>query len=207
MKVIALVSQKGGAGKSTLAISLAVAAVLDQRSAALIDLDPQASAVAWSHRREVEAPAVVPTTAGRLVDVVARAESAGADLVVIDTAPRAAHAARAAAALSELVVAPVRPEIADLETVPATMELIRSAGNCQVVAVINGSPPRGSRRDQAADVLEELSVSVCPQAIGARTAFVHASATGLSVQEYDPRGKAAAEILRVYLHIRRLVGL
>ena len=93
MKVIAVVSQKGGVGKSTLSLATAVAATAEGLAVAVIDLDPQVTASSWSDRREEETPVVISTQAARLPRVLEAAEGEGADLVVIDTAPRAEQAA------------------------------------------------------------------------------------------------------------------
>ena len=205
MKVIALISQKGGAGKSTLAVSLAVAAEHDGRSVAVVDLDPQASATNWSERREAETPEVASSTPVRLESVLSAAEQQGADLVLIDTPPRADQTAISAAKVADLVIIPCRPAILDLETVATTIELVRSAGNQQIVVVLNGVPPRGTRRDQAAEILQSMGIEVCPAGFSYRAAFDHASTLGLTAQEYDRKGKPADEILHVYEYVSRIV--
>ena len=94
MQTIALISQKGGAGKTTLAIALAVTAEREGLTSVLVDLDPQASAAQWSDLREAETPVVTCTPAARLTSVLKAAQDAGAGLAVLDTAPHAAEAAR-----------------------------------------------------------------------------------------------------------------
>ena len=82
MKVLAIVSQKGGAGKTTLATHLAVAAENHGLTTALFDLDQQASAALWSDRRAEGFPAVVPAQAPRLAGLIEQARQKGADLVI-----------------------------------------------------------------------------------------------------------------------------
>ena len=125
MDVIAVIAQKGGTGKTTLALSMAVAAQQAGRTAAIIDLDPQASASNWGDRRKGDSPAVVSAQPGRLSQILKAAEESGADLVVIDTPPRAERAAMAAARAAHLVLVPCRPSIFDLETFSTTLDLIR----------------------------------------------------------------------------------
>lgn len=207
MKVIAVVSQKGGVGKSTLSLATAVAATAKGLSVAVIDLDPQATVSSWSDRREEETPVVISAQAARLPRILEAAEGEGADLVVIDTAPRAEQAALAAAKAADLVIVPCRPAIYDLETVMTTVELVRLANQqTPLVCVLNGVPPRGPRQQQARDVLESLSVPVCPASLGQRAAIDHAAALGLVAQEYEPNGKAAAEIAAVYSFTINLVN-
>src|SRR5580698_10283646 len=89
MKTIAIISQKGGAGKTTLAVHLATAAAVAGHSAALIDLDPQATAASWGDRREALAPEVISGQATRLPALLKTAGDNGAGFLVLDTAPNA----------------------------------------------------------------------------------------------------------------------
>ena len=86
-----LIAQKGGTGKTTLAINLSVASELAGWQAAILDLDPQASAAGWGDHRERDRPAVVPVPASRLGPALETARSHGATLAVIDTAPHLLH--------------------------------------------------------------------------------------------------------------------
>ena len=201
MKVISLISQKGGSGKTVTTVSLAVAAERSGRSAAIVDLDSQGSATSWSARRRVDTPVVVASTPARLARVLSAAENQGADLILIDTPPRAEQAARAAAKMADLVVIPCRPSVADLETLATTVTLVRSSGDRRIVIMLNGVPPRSTRREQAKEVVESMGLLVCPSFLGNRVAFDHASTLGKSAQEYEPRGKAAEEIIHVYKYI------
>src|SRR5215212_1378238 len=114
MKTITILSQKGGAGKTTIALHLAVAAELDGQQTAIIDLDPQASATSWGDSRAAETPAVVSAQASRLTQVLEAARKAGATLAIIDTAPHSESAALAAARAADLILIPCRPAILDL---------------------------------------------------------------------------------------------
>ena len=102
MKTIALIAQKGGTGKTTLALSLAVAAEQDGKQAVIIDLDPQATACRWSDRRQAETPVVVDAQAARLGKALKAAEERGVDLVIVDTPARNADASLEAAKLADL---------------------------------------------------------------------------------------------------------
>src|SRR5438093_8619929 len=117
MHVIAVIAQKGGTGKTTMTLALAVAAQLAGKVAAVIDLDPQATASNWSDRRQADSPVVVSTQPARLPHVLKSAEESGAALVLIDTPPRAEQAALAAAKAADLILIPCRPAIYDLETI------------------------------------------------------------------------------------------
>ena len=206
MHVVAIVAQKGGTGKTTLALSLAVAAQRTGRTVAVVDLDPQATASTWSDRRQAETPVVVSAQPARLLQVLESAAEGGANLVLVDTPPRAEQAALAAAKAADLVLIPCRPAVFDLDTVSTTLDLIRYAGKPTIAAVLNGVPPRGSKAAQATEVITSLGVAVCPTALGYRAAFTDAGALGLTPQEYDPNGKAAGETEEVYRFLCKLLN-
>ena len=207
MDIIAVIAQKGGTGKTTLALSIAVAAQRAGRTAAIIDLDPQASASNWGDRRKANRPAIVSAQPARLPQILEAAEENGADMVIIDTPPRSERSAIVAARAARLVLVPCRPSIFDLETFSTTLDLIAAVGRKSLVAVLNAVPTRGRKRQQAEQALKELGVAVCPEVFGARAAFDHANTVGLSAQEYEPASKAAEEIQNVYTSICRLVDM
>ena len=96
MTTVAIISQKGGAGKTTLALHLAVAAQDAGRVSLIIDTDPQATASQWGSWREDKPPEVIDSPPPRLAAKVEQAQEQGAQFVVIDTPPHADSAARAA---------------------------------------------------------------------------------------------------------------
>ena len=201
MDIIAVIAQKGGTGKTTLALSMAVAAELVGRTAAIVDLDPQASASNWSKRRKTDRPAVVSAQPARLSSVLEVAQESGADLIVIDTPPRVERTTLDAVRAAHLVLVPCRPSIFDLETFSTTLSLTAAVGSKPLVAVLNAVPPRGKKRQQAEQALKEMNIAVCPEVFGDRVAYDYANTVGLSAQEYEPAGKAAAEIHRVYMSL------
>ena len=97
MKTIALLAQKGGTGKTTLALSLAVAAEQNGVVVVVIDLDPQATACNWGDRRQAETPIIVDAQPARLNQALERARAGGVDIAIIDTPARSEQAAMAAA--------------------------------------------------------------------------------------------------------------
>src|ERR1044072_4040092 len=154
MDIVAVISQKGGAGKTTLTLSLAVQGELSGKTTAIVDLDPQATAMTWSDRRQahLQTPVVVSAQAARLAHVLKSAKESGAELVFIDTPPRASEVALAAVKEADLILIPCRPAVFDLDTLETTLSLIRSGGK-QPVAILNGVPPRGPKRQQAEEVI------------------------------------------------------
>lgn len=197
MKTIAILSQKGGAGKTTIAINLAVAANSGRRQSAIIDLDPQASATSWHDSRSSDTPPVISAQASRLEQVLEAANKAGANLVIIDTAPHSESSSLAAARAANLVLIPCRPAILDLRAITNTIDLARLADTPAFV-ILNSVPPRGSLADEASDAIASFDVEVAPVRVGQRAAFVHSITSGQSVQEYEPHGKAAKELTNLY---------
>ena len=110
MKTIAVISQKGGAGKTTLALHIAVAAEQAGYSTVLVDMDPQGTAEAWSEWRKEAPPVVIPAKAPTLAKTLEKAAALGAELAVVDTPPLAEAEARAAMRIADLVLVPCRPE-------------------------------------------------------------------------------------------------
>ena len=106
MKTIAIISQKGGSGKTTLALHLAVASAAAGRNTAVIDLDPQASAANWADRRKAELPVVLSAHARRLPHEIRRVREIGGEMLYLDTAPHSDSAALEAAAAADLVLIP-----------------------------------------------------------------------------------------------------
>ena len=197
MYTLTLLAQKGGTGKTTLAINLAVVAETEGRRAVLIDLDPQASAAGWGDHREEDSPVVAAVPAARLDGALGAARAHGADLAVIDTAPHSEGSALAAARAADLALIPLRPAILDLRAVGTTADICTLAGG-RAAVVLNQTPPRGPVPDQAAAALAERNLEVAPHRVGARVAFAHSLTTGRGVVEYEPRGKAAAEIRQLF---------
>jgi chromosome partitioning protein len=196
MKVLAILSQKGGAGKTTLALHLAVEAQRLGLTTAVIDLDPQASAASWGDGRQQESPVVVSAQASRLNQVLSAAKEADARLAIIDTAPHSESAALAAAREADLILIPCRPAILDLRAISHTIDLARIVAK-PVAVVLNSVPSRGSLLNEALEALEGYDVMVCPESLGQRSAFIHSLTAGLAAQEYEPPGKAASEINRL----------
>ena len=197
MKTIAVISQKGGAGKTTIALNLAVAAVRSGHECAVIDIDPQASAKCWHDLRQDESPAVVSAQAARLPEILQAANQNGAELVIIDTAPHSESAALAAARLADLVLVPCRPSLLDLKAITTTIDLAALA-KTPALAVLNTVPVRGGLKGEAEQVLRSYGVELAPVTLGHRIAFVHSLTSGQGVLEYEPNGKAAEEITELF---------
>lgn len=200
MKTIAIISQKGGAGKTTLALHLATASVLAGRNTAIIDLDPQASAAHWGDRRQEELPVVLSAHATRLTHEMKRVEDMGGDVLIIDTAPHSDSAALEAAKAADLVLVPCRPAILDIEAITNTLDLVKTT-KTPIAVVMNAVAPQGSEAAEAAEAIAALDVEVCPVHLRQRVAFSRALITGQTVQEFEPGGKAAVEVEQLHAFV------
>jgi len=206
MKVVALISQKGGAGKSTLAVHLATCAHLSGYRTAIVDLDPQATTRRWGDRREAEGPEVVSDHASRLGALLEAAKANGADLVVVDTAPNADQAALTAARAADLVLIPCRPAAFDLEAIQATRDLAAIARKPAWV-VLNAAPNRSRIAAEAKAGLEKEGTACAPAVICQRVAFSHSVIDGRTALEFEPEGRAAQEVRELYTWACGQVGM
>lgn len=201
MKTIALISQKGGVGKTTLAIGLAVAAQKDGYSAAILDLDPQASAAFWHDTRNNETPAVVAVPASRLKHMLDAARESGCTFAVIDTPPFAKDIAFEAVQHADAVLIPTRPAVLDVMAMVKTFEVVRHYQKPATV-VLTLCPPKGREIVDTIDTIRSLGADLAAPHIHNRIAYSRAQQTGRSVQEFEPNGKAAYEIRQLYVYTR-----
>lgn len=207
MQTLAMIAQKGGTGKTTLALSLAVAAGAAGQSVLVIDLDPQASACRWGDRRTVNTPAVMDAQPARLAAALAKAAQAGVDLTIVDTPARVEQAAVEAAKVADLVLIPCKPSILDLETLRTTADLVQGRAKRLPLVILNAVPAQGTRQEQAVEAITEMGLTVCSAHVGQRVAFEYAAQAGLTVTEYEPEGRAALDIRHLYNAICSIVGM
>jgi len=206
MKTIAILSQKGGAGKTTLAIHLAVAAAQEALNTLIVDLDPQASAAKWGDRREAELPLVLSSHASRLDAVLKNARNNEGHLAILDTAPNSDSITLQAARAADFVLIPCRPAILDLEAIASTLDLVRTTKTPAVV-VLNAVAPVGTEAQEAAEAITELDTEVCPVRLVSRVAFSRALISGQAAQEIEPAGNAAQEVLSLHTFIYERVHM
>jgi chromosome partitioning protein len=199
MKTIALIGQKGGSGKTTIATALAVKALQNKKSVALIDLDPQGTATKWGEIRGQDTPAIVSCQIFMLPKIMAKAQEGGADIAIIDTPGKIENAALEAAKVADMVLIPVRATAFDLNALAELRNLLAIAGNPKSYVVINAAPAKGRRHEDAKAVIENMhSLTVAPVHLCQRNAYADATINGQAVTEYEPGGKAALEINLLY---------
>jgi chromosome partitioning protein len=205
LKTLAIIAQKGGSGKTTIAVHLAVCAARQKLHTALIDIDPQASAYKWNESRpEEDRLDAIRADAGQIPAFLKQAKAGGIGLVIIDTAPHSDSAAAIAAQLADFVLIPCRPARFDLDAIAATFEIARLAKT--PAAVVINAAPRGKLAEEAREALQQQGITVMDTILQQRAAYSHAVIDGRSVHEYEPDGKAAAEIDELYNHITGLFG-
>ena len=198
-------AEKGGVGKTTLALTLAVSAVQGGRKVAVFDLDPQATAAQWTDRRTAEFPWIVATPATRLDAAITSAKGQGVDFIVIDTPPHAGTDAVEAARRADLVLVPVEPHLYTLETLPKLGDLLKLAGGTPALFVVSKAAVQGREAQDAVAFIKEQGFAVCPVTLHLRAAHRHAGNVGQTAQEYEPKGKAAEESLQLYTYTLQLL--
>jgi chromosome partitioning protein len=195
MKTLAVISQKGGAGKSLISAHLAVAFEEAGISTVIIDLDDQGSVTKWGESRVRETPVVVSAMPDRLAPMLARSKRAGVGLVVIDTPPYSSDTSLSAAGVADLVLVPTRPAIFDLRSIEDTAKILQVDGKIRkAVAVLNAVRHRGNIGDEAEVYAKQQGLEVAPARISDRVSFADALIAGQGITEYEPKGKAAGEM-------------
>ena len=206
MKIIAITSQKGGVGKTTIAMNLAVAASLDGMPTVILDLDPQASAAAYHDRRVEngysEQPKAISLQASRLAQALTSAEADGYKLAVIDTPPSVQAQAIHVAKVADMILIPVKPSALDLDAIKASIGIAEMA-NRPAAAILNQCKPHGALTAEARMAIEqEDKFPVVGQELGDRIAFVYAATSGLGVIESEPSSKAADEVKALWKWVK-----
>lgn len=168
MKILAVVSQKGGSGKTTVSVHLAAYAAKEGKAVALLDLDPQQSSYRWFNTRSTNNELAAATTGAKeLPAILKKLKAANADLVILDTAPHTNRAAAAAVELADFVLVPCKPSRFDLEAVTSTMDLIELTNPTPNHAIlINLAPPVGNLAEEARAALSGQGYPVLSSVMG-----------------------------------------
>ena len=205
MKTLAILSRKGGTGKTTLAVNLAVAAESAGHRAAIIDLDSQASASEWSDWREAGTPAVISVHSARLPQALHTLQQDGVTFTILDTPPKIEEIALDAAKAADLAIIPCKLGAFDLKAIEKTV-WVGNMAQCPMRIVFNAVRARSSMLSPAKNAVQVYGVELAPCFIGDRVAFSHAVIDGLAVMEYEPREKASIEIQALFRYISKEMG-
>lgn len=201
MKVLALTSQKGGSGKTTLAGHLAVAAEMTGAGpVAVIDTDPQGSLTDWWNERQASTPSFLSASIATLANDLERAHDLGFNLVVIDTPPAITDMIEHVIALSDLIAIPTRPSPHDLRAAGTTISMVEAADK-PLVFVINAANPRARITGEAAVVLSQHG-TVAPVTIHQRTDFASSMIDGRTVMELPRSERSSDEITRLWAYLQ-----
>lgn len=207
MRSIAVTAQKGGVGKTTLTIHLAVAAARAGERVLVLDADPQGSCVTWATLRDDEEPHVERIEPPDVAERLRRAATEGVTIAVVDTAPRASTSLAALLRAVDYALVPLRPQVLDVATLGQSLAIVAAAKRPGAI-VLNACPPRAPEIAETRAALAGLDLPLAPVEVAERRAYGRALASGLAVVEFEPRGPegkpgpAAAEMAALWDYVK-----
>ena len=210
MKVISVLNQKGGTGKTTLSTHLARALQLQGSDILLVDSDPQGSARDWAAFNENQTVPVVgidrPTLDRDLKNIAKK------DFVVIDGAPRANEMIISALKVSNTVIIPVQPSPYDIWATSDLVDLIKQRievtdGKLKAAFVVSRVIKGTKIGSEIIEILEKYDLPVLETRITQRVIYPSSAAEGTTVLDQDPKGEAAQEIQNLTNEVLKLVKM
>lgn len=197
--IVTFAQQKGGSGKTTSLVQLAVAWMASGKSVSLVDLDPQGSLKRWATMRE-DIPCRASSDWKASGDI--RAAAREADIVLVDCPGNADILLRSTIRDSDLVIAPAQPSAMDIWALDPVVEMAGKE-KTPIHVLLNRVPPSGGAEAQAR---ETITAPLLSAALGNRVVFQQAFAKGKSAAELQPRSKAAQEVQAAAAEIAKLLG-
>ena len=196
--IIGVLNQKGGVGKTTLAVNIAAALARTGKRVLLIDADPQGSALDWAAAREGDPLFAVVGLPKPSIHKELALVGEGYDVVGIDGPPRVTDLARSAIMASDIVLIPVQPSPYDIWAADEVVKLIQEASvfkeNLKSVFVINRKIANTAIGRDVREALEAYDLPTLEASIVQRVAFAEAAAVGKAIYEQDRDGVASQEI-------------
>jgi chromosome partitioning protein len=194
-----MASLKGGTGKTTVGLNLAVAAEEAGVRTVVVDVDPQQASAKWGDLRAMtgRTPTVISAMAARLPQALTSARELGAKLIVIDTAAHAEGILVSTIDAADLVLIPCRPTIVDLQYLATTIQLTQLRRKNAAV-VLNAVQARTIDRCQAEGAICDMGLNLVPVSVSNLVAYARAITAGQGVTEFEPDGKAAAEMRTLF---------
>jgi chromosome partitioning protein len=205
MKTVSFISQKGGTGKTTLSVHMAMTAYNCGYKVLLSDLDPQKSSSDWFKAREIDGPEARSIKPGALFNAQIEAQKTGFDILVVDTPASTLDLSLAAARISDLALVVSRPTIVDFRALKDLTTLLHSQPVPSAL-VLNQAPAQRSGREMTmmvenVSLLYALGLHIAPVAIRSRQVYQSSSTNGLSAAEIQTDGPAASETQRLWSYI------
>ena len=201
MLVIAVASQKGGCGKTTLSGHLAVEAEkMGAGPVTLIDTDPQGSLSKWWNAREAETPRFAKVDVFDLQDALSHLARTGTQLAIIDTPPAISDSILQVISYADLVIVPTRPSPHDLRAVGETVDMAEKFHK-PLLFVVNGATARARINAEAAVALSQHGV-VAPVTLHHRVDFAASMVDGRTVGEATPKSASAREIAELWVYVQ-----
>jgi chromosome partitioning protein len=208
--IIAVVNQKGGAGKTTIAVNLSAALAAEGRRVLMIDADPQQTAQDWAAIRQTPPPFQVIGLAKPVLHRDVPRLAADYDYVIIDGAPRNYEVARSAVAAADMILIPVQPSGADFwasrETVNLTKEMHTFKESPRSAFVISRKIARTTLGRDIADALAEFEIPILRSGTMQRVIYAETLTAGTTVIEQQPHGRAADEIFAILTELRESIA-
>ena len=211
VKTLAVISRKGGAGKTTLAVNLTLAAHLAGWKTILADIDPQRSASDALRARTDPGPSIAEINAGKLFQTRSQAEHDAYDVMLIDTPAAPDSDVAVAVNYADLCVLVCRPTFLDIASVARSAEMVRRLGKAGLIVLSQAPAKRGGLEpvgvQKAIEALRFCGLPVAPVGLRARAIYQQSVAHGRSVGEWDPTNPAGQEIERLWTHVAALLAL
>ena len=211
MPIIACAGQKGGSGKSTVAINVSAELVEQGLSVLLVDADPQGSARTWGDvaaEQGHKGPTVISMGAGLHKPDQLPQLSQAFDWTIIDCPPRHGDIQRAALMVSDLAVLPSGPSAPDVWALGESVDLVKSAQTFRsgLVAriLLTRIQSRTALGREARDALNKIGIDLLDASLGFRVGYQEAPATGQGITKYQPGSEAAGEIRALVEEIKEL---
>lgn len=207
MKNIAVIARKGGSGKTTVAVNLAIAAHRRAYRVQLADTDPQGSSSKVLAARKGPGPSVVEVAGPGLRGALEAAEADRVDIALIDTPAASEDAVAHAIGLAHVSLLVVRPTFLDLAATLQTAQILRQLRRPGLILLNQAPTARGGIEPpavkRALEALRLMQLPVAPVALRARALYQSSLTTGRSVEELEPGNAAAEEIGRLWTYLER----
>jgi len=205
--ILAVAQQKGGAGKTTIAVQLGVYWAAQGKRVNLLDVDPQGSMKAWFGLRQEAGlegyPNATDVAGWKLSSEIDRLKSQS-DIIIIDTPPHAETDARVAVRAAQMILVPVQPSPMDWWATRPTID-IAAREKTRALLVLNRLPARGKLGDSIRAKIEAAKLPLAAASLGNRSAFATSMMDGKGVSETQPKGIAAGEVAALAEEIEGLL--